>query len=204
MYAPGAAIRAYDRSHGQQILNYIQYFLVAVSGATGPPRATRPRRVFAALACSARAAIGAPTAARRWHDGARRHADRRPRLYLNFKWGTRSLHRRGVALEHEVRERALLLRRSFAAWGVWVGIGLAALMEAPLARRRWGLGARAARRLIHLLGNRLMASRAGETMARDYARDVLESWTVRPDHHDGDNDTFPLWHAQEVEASGGT
>jgi hypothetical protein len=74
-------------------------------------------------------------------------------------------------------------------------------MEAPLARRRWALAAPVLLvALIPLLGNRLTASRAGETMARDFARDVLES--VDPYAliiTTGDNDTFPLWHAQEVE-----
>jgi hypothetical protein len=54
--------------------------------------------------------------------------------------------------------------------------------------------------LIPLVGNRLTASRAGETLARDFAYDLLQS--VEP--HGvlvtaGDNDTFPLWYAQEVE-----
>src|SRR6266545_208751 len=54
--------------------------------------------------------------------------------------------------------------------------------------------------LVPLAGNRLTASRAAETMARDYARDVLQS--VDPYAlvvTAGDNDTFPLWYAQEVE-----
>jgi hypothetical protein len=54
--------------------------------------------------------------------------------------------------------------------------------------------------LVPLVGNHLTASRASETMARDYARDVLRS--VDPYAlvvTAGDNDTFPLWYAQEVE-----
>jgi len=54
--------------------------------------------------------------------------------------------------------------------------------------------------LIPLFGNRLTASRAGETVARDFARDLLES--VDPYAliiTSGDNDTFPLWHAQEAQ-----
>ena len=54
--------------------------------------------------------------------------------------------------------------------------------------------------LIPFIGNRLSAPRRGETVARDYARDVLAS--VDPYAliiTTGDNDTFPLWHAQEVE-----
>src|SRR5205814_5136541 len=54
--------------------------------------------------------------------------------------------------------------------------------------------------LIPLAGNRLTASRAGETLARDFASDILRS--VEPYGilvTAGDNDSFPLWYAQEVE-----
>jgi hypothetical protein len=81
---------------------------------------------------------------------------------------------------------------------VWVGIGLAAIAEAL----RWRLAAAPVflAALIPLLGNHVTASRAGETVARDYARDLLES--VDPYAlliTSGDNDTFPLWHAQEAQ-----
>jgi len=55
--------------------------------------------------------------------------------------------------------------------------------------------------LVPLFGNRLTASRAHETMARDFAYDLLQS--VEPYGvlvTAGDNDTFPLWYAQEVES----
>ena len=55
--------------------------------------------------------------------------------------------------------------------------------------------------LVPLVGQpRASASRAGETMARDFAHDILQS--VEPYGiliTAGDNDTFPLWYAQEVE-----
>src|SRR5207244_13545065 len=70
-----------------------------------------------------------------------------------------------------------------------------------VATRRWALCAPVLLvALVPLIGTRLTASRAGETMARDYARDVLQS--VDPYAlvvTAGDNDTFPLWYAQEVE-----
>jgi hypothetical protein len=53
---------------------------------------------------------------------------------------------------------------------------------------------------VPLVGNRLTASRAGETLARDFAYDMLQS--VAPYAiliTAGDNDLFPLWHAQEVD-----
>src|SRR5207237_420434 len=54
--------------------------------------------------------------------------------------------------------------------------------------------------LVPLVGNRFSASRKGETLARDFAYDLLQS--VEPYGvlvTAGDNDTFPLWYAQEVE-----
>jgi len=152
--------------------------------------------------------------------GARRHwqADRRSALamgalmftltialvfYLNFKWGYSQPYT-GGGLDHEVRERDYFFVASFAAWGVWVGMGLAAIAAALAARvpqRGWQLAAPVfVIALIPLIGNRLTAPRNGETVARDYARDVLAS--VDPYAliiTTGDNDTFPLWHAQEVE-----
>jgi hypothetical protein len=53
---------------------------------------------------------------------------------------------------------------------------------------------------VPLVGNHITASRAHEMLARDFAYDMLES--VEPYGilvTAGDNDTFPLWYAQEVE-----
>ena len=54
--------------------------------------------------------------------------------------------------------------------------------------------------VIPLWGNWSSASRHGQTDTRDFAHDLLES--VEPYGvliTVGDNDTFPLWYAQEVE-----
>jgi hypothetical protein len=54
--------------------------------------------------------------------------------------------------------------------------------------------------MLPLIGNWRAASRAGEWATREWARDVLNS--VEPYgilFTYGDNDTFPLWYAQEVE-----
>src|SRR2546430_17570238 len=125
-------------------------------------------------------------------------------FYLNFKWGY-SQPFRGLGLEHEVRERDYFFIASFAAWGVWVGIGIATLMEwieeAVAARA----GARAPARLwapsalvlllslVPLAGNRLTAPPSRETLARDYAPAAPQS--VDPYAlvvTAGDNDTVPL------------
>jgi len=130
-------------------------------------------------------------------------------FYLNFKYGF-SLHGDQASTAHEVRERDYFFICSFALWGIWVGIGLAAIMEwlselvrssQPNETRRWIYGTPLlAIALIPLAGNRLTASRKGETLARDFAFDLLQS--VEPYGvlvTAGDNDTFPLWYAQEVE-----
>src|SRR5207249_5945821 len=160
--------------------------------------------------------------------GARRHwrADRRAAVamttliltltvalvfYLNFKWGYSQAFG-GAGLEHEVRERDYFFIASFAVWGVWVGMGIATLMEwidealaaraaRPAPARLWAPSALVLLlALVPLAGNRLTAPRNGETLARDYAHDVLQS--VDPYAlvvTAGDNDTFPLWYAQEVD-----
>jgi hypothetical protein len=108
-----------------------------------------------------------------------------------------------------VRERDYFFMGSFSAFGVFVALGLGALMQAivdGLSRKgtitqRWGAASGVlVLALIPLLGNRLSASRAHETVARDFAHDMLQS--VEPYGiliTAGDNDTFPLWYAQEVE-----
>jgi hypothetical protein len=193
-----------------QLVNYAQYF----SWQWGHDWAGKGERVLAVLF----AFLGIGGAVRHWR------ADRRTALamtvlvvvftlalifYLNFKYGY-SLKPDAHVSRHEVRERDYFYICSFAIWGIWVGMGLAALMEwvgdwfrerEPAAERRWWYGTPLlALALIPLLGNRLTASRKGETLARDFAVDLLQS--VEPYGvlvTAGDNDTFPLWYAQEVE-----
>jgi hypothetical protein len=130
-------------------------------------------------------------------------------FYLNFKYGY-SQYPDQAQLQREVRERDYFFIASFALWGVWVGMGLATLMEwasealeerEPNGARRWTLATPVlVLALIPLVGNHLTASRKGETLARDFAFDLLQS--VEPYGvlvTAGDNDTFPLWYAQEVE-----
>lgn len=127
--------------------------------------------------------------------------------YLNFKYGY-SIHP-GRQLEREVRERDYFFMASFAGWGLMVSLGLGALMniiaswfkDRASERGRWALASPVLLlALIPLFGNRVTASRAHETLARDVALDMLQS--VAPYGiliTAGDNDTFPLWYAQEVE-----
>ena len=190
---------------GQQLLNYWQYF----SWQFGRDWSLGLQRFLAVLFTG----LGIIGARRHWA------AERRSALamtallltlsvalvfYLNFKWGYSQPYA-SPGLVHEIRERDYFFVASFAAWGVWVGMGLAAIGESLAtwlrSPRAWRLAVPVLLiALIPLVGNRLTASRGGETLARDYARDVLNS--VDPYAliiTTGDNDTFPLWHAQEVE-----
>ena len=130
--------------------------------------------------------------------------------YLNFRYGY-SLNPEIPMENHEVRERDYFFIVSFNLWGVYAGMGLvtlwegigrrlAAAREAPL-----GLGLRNASpllgiALIPVIFNFPVSDRRGDYAARDWAYNLLNS--VEPYavlFTNGDNDTFPLWYAQEVE-----
>ncbi|MEO8562667.1 MAG: DUF2723 domain-containing protein [bacterium] len=138
--------------------------------------------------------------------------------YLNFKYGaSQAPELSGV--NREVRDRDYFYLWSFSAWGVWAALGLVAVWDSVaqlIARERVTEGRetfeRPTRRaltiaapvlaiaLIPLFANWKTASRAGQTDTADFARDLLNS--VEPYGvlvTVGDNDTFPLWYAQEVE-----
>ncbi len=129
--------------------------------------------------------------------------------YMNFKPGASI----GYDLfpqsgQHEVRERDYFFVVSFLVWGVWAGVGLATLVRDGFQRFPRG-ALRAAAPLLFLLAflpavaNLGAASRRHGTDARlagDFAYDLLNSvppYGVLFTY--GDNDTFPLWWAQEVE-----
>ena len=127
--------------------------------------------------------------------------------YLNFKYGY-SMHPDQPELPREVRERDYFFVASFAAWGLLVAGGIGGLMRFIADSMKKGDGKAGwiaaspvlLLGLIPLFGNHATASRAHETAARDFAVDLLES--VEPYGiliTAGDNDTFPLWYAQEVE-----
>jgi hypothetical protein len=141
-------------------------------------------------------------------------------FYLNFKCGyTQAKLVGSTCTDSEVRDRDYFYLWSFSAWGVWAALGLAAIWESVAAllgtdavklgretiavprRRSWLLASPIlALALVPLFTNWRSASRAGETFTRDFAVDLLNS--VEPYGiiiTGGDNDTFPLWYAQEVE-----
>jgi hypothetical protein len=145
--------------------------------------------------------------------------------YLNFKLGW-SQDQGARDLAHEVRDRDYFYIWSFSAWGVWASIGLAYVWE-QFAYVFSGMGqasekgegrkpatamAWPSRRgfmmaapilliaLVPLFANWRFASRAGHEFTDQWARDYLNS--LEPYAiviTNGDNDTFPLWFAQEVE-----
>ncbi|HEY9515246.1 MAG TPA: DUF2723 domain-containing protein [Gemmatimonadaceae bacterium] len=141
--------------------------------------------------------------------------------YLNFKYGHSQCLAMGSApgVPCEVRDRDYFFMVSFSAWGVWAGLGLVYIWESIATmfgthsvklgreyrqlptRRSWLFAAPVlALALIPLFANWTAASRAGQTVTRDFAHDLLNS--VEPYGilvTVGDNDTFPLWYAQEVE-----
>jgi hypothetical protein len=129
-------------------------------------------------------------------------------FYMNFKYGY-SQYPDQPSLPREVRERDYFFIGSFAVYGAFVACGLGALMQSIVdglrdrgsATSRWAAASPVLLlAFVPLFGNRVTASRAHETMARDFAYDILNS--VEPYGiliTAGDNDTFPLWYAQEVE-----
>ena len=126
-------------------------------------------------------------------------------FYLNFKYGFSMYPDRAdidANTMREVRERDYFFLCSFAFFGTLVAAGIGVVAQDLYARfrsRAAGLSVLALA-LIPFLGNRVTASRSHELAAHDFARDLLES--VEPYGiliTAGDNDTFPLWFAQEVE-----
>lgn len=109
---------------------------------------------------------------------------------------------------NEPRERDYVLVGSFFTFAIWIGMGVLALFQ--LLRSRAGMGgplAAGMATLVVLFAPALMGtqnfddhSRIHHTGARDYANNFLESVEENAVIFTyGDNDTYPLWYAQEVE-----
>ncbi|PUZ25746.1 DUF2723 domain-containing protein [Chitinophaga parva] len=107
---------------------------------------------------------------------------------------------------NQPRERDYAYVGSFYAFAIWIGLGVLWLYDKLLPRLKGSTGV--AVTAISLLAVPLLMGfqewddhdRSQKTLARDVAKDYLEScqpnailFTV------GDNDTYPLWYAQEVE-----
>lgn len=120
-------------------------------------------------------------------------------VYLNLRAG-RSFGWPFVPDEnaHEARDRDYFFTLAFWAWGIWAGVGAVAIGRR--LRRAW-LGVVIAALPIALnwsVVNRRQAPSAG--MPREVARQLLEPLPSRTVLFvEGDNDTYPLWYAQQVE-----
>src|SRR5947207_36204 len=139
--------------------------------------------------------------------------------YMNFKYGSSQAPQLAESVPREVRDRDYFYLWSFSAWSVWAALGLVFVWETLAAipdpernkiatdsgvlpqRRSWLIASPVlAIALVPLFGNWKAASRTGQTDTADFAADLLNS--VEPYGvlvTSGDNDTFPLWYAQEVE-----
>ncbi|MDO8502458.1 MAG: DUF2723 domain-containing protein [Gemmatimonadaceae bacterium] len=138
--------------------------------------------------------------------------------YMNFKYGWSQSPELGDNVEREVRDRDYFYIWSYSAWGVWAALGLVYIWQAVAqildrstddvpdkagyaTRRSWLLATPLLLiACVPLVGNWNAASHRGDTFAAEWGKDMLNS--VEPYGiliTNGDNDTFPLWYAQEVE-----
>jgi len=137
--------------------------------------------------------------------------------YLNFLYGASQSPELGDSVQREVRDRDYFYLWSFSAWSVWAALGLTYVWNRSRAPRHREAKARHGDRrtaedeelaitapvlllaVVPLFANWDAASRKGQTDTGDFAVDLLNS--VEPYGvlvTVGDNDTFPLWYAQEV------
>ncbi len=108
---------------------------------------------------------------------------------------------------YQPRERDYAYAASFYAFCIWVGLGMYGLYEMIASKLDKTTSAGLAFALTFLGGPALMAKeewddhdRSGKFTARDFAADYLNSCAPNAIlFTNGDNDTFPLWYAQEVE-----
>lgn len=103
----------------------------------------------------------------------------------------------------EPRERDYIYVGSFIAYAIWIGLGVASLLDLISKRKTPSLVFAIASLGIPLwmgIQNWDDHNRAGRTFQVDNARNTLAS--CQPNailFTGGDNDTFPLWYLQEVE-----
>jgi hypothetical protein len=108
---------------------------------------------------------------------------------------------------YQPRERDYAYVGSFYAFAVWIGLGVLMVKELLSKSINQATAASLATIVCLLAVPALMASeewddhdRSNKVIARDLAKDYLESCAPNAILFTfGDNDTYPLWYAQEVE-----
>lgn len=108
---------------------------------------------------------------------------------------------------HQPRERDYAYAGSFYAFSIWIGLGLAAVADAVGKRIRGPVPVIVLTLAALLVVPGIMArenwddhDRSGRYTTRDFASNYLNSCAPNAIlFTNGDNDTFPLWYAQEVE-----
>jgi hypothetical protein len=99
---------------------------------------------------------------------------------------------------HEARDRDYFVTLGFWAWGIWAGMGAVALAQ-RVGRASLGVAVAA----LPIVLNWSVVDRRIEpdaSLAREAARQLLEPLPRGAVLFvEGDNDTYPLWYAQQVE-----
>jgi len=122
-------------------------------------------------------------------------------LYLNLKAGT-SFAWQFIpdGARHEARERDYFFVLGFWAWGIWAGLGAFELVRRARMPRAIAVVAAA----LPIALNWTAVTRRSEpeaSLPREVAAALLDSLPKRAVLLvDGDNDTYPLWYAQQVES----
>jgi hypothetical protein len=129
--------------------------------------------------------------------------------YMDFKYGWSQSPELGAAVDREVRDRDYFYIWSFSTWGIWAALGLSYMWRRALEQLRQTHPPKRALMLsvpillvaaVPFFSNYSATDHRGDTFTRDFAVDMLNS--VEPYGiliTNGDNDTVPLWYAQEVE-----
>ncbi len=187
----------------QQLVNYVQYF--DWQWARALPAAGRVvcTALFAALGVAGFRALARRDRPAAWLLGTLWVVTGLGLVvYMNFKPGFSLFWELYPTIaQHEVRERDYFFIASFQSWGMLAGLGLATAASRTGASGRRA-GAIFAVALVPVALNFPAATRRGADagLARDFAYDLLQS--VGPYGIVfvlGDNDTYPLWYAQQVE-----
>ena len=106
------------------------------------------------------------------------------------------------------RERDYAYAGSFYAYCIWIGMGVAIVVQwlSKYAKAPETVAATVASLICLLVPIQMVSQtwddhdRSGRTVARDFGSNYLESCDENAIlFTNGDNDTFPLWYAQEVE-----